>query len=153
MGRLLDDPKVAQQFAHKGGLNLLKDMMEYYDHEETIMNAAVDALGNLAGTQPGKEYLTGSGAVETATNVICKHPEYDVLMQKYGDLLSDLPLTTNPELLKQVLNAGLLQGIQQSLLTNYEDPETVKSIMDIIKQIVTADPKLAQGLANQNARG
>eukprot|EP01083_Nonionella_stella_P080781 222104_1 len=153
MGRLLDDPKVAQAFANKGGLNLLKDMMEYYDHEETIMNAAVDALGNLAGTQPGKEYLAGSGAVETATNVICKHPEYDILMQKYGDLLSNLPLTTNPEMLKQLLNAGLLQGVQQSLLTNYEDPETVKSIMDIIKQIVQADPKLAQGLANQNARG
>merc|ERR550539_653918 len=153
MGRLLDNPKMAQQFAHKGGINLLKDMMEYYDHEETIMNAAVDALGNLSGNEPGKKYLAGSGAVETATSVICKHPEYDVLMQKYGDLLSELPLATNPEMLKSLLNAGLLQGIQNSLLTNYEDPETVKSIMDIMKQIVIADPKLAQGLASQNARG
>ncbi len=54
-------------------------------------------------------------------------------------------MTTNPELLKQLLNARLLQGVQQSLLTNYEDPETVKSIIDIIKQIVNADSKLAQG--------
>eukprot|EP01083_Nonionella_stella_P181808 652436_1 len=153
MGRLLDDPRVAQQFAAKGGVNLLKDMMEYYDHEESIMNAAMDALGNLAGTPEGKEYLMGSGVMETATNVVCKHPEYDVLMQKYGDLLSNLPLTTSPELLRQLINAGLLQGIQQSLLENYEDPETVKSIMDIIKQVVIADPQLAQGLANQNARG
>jgi len=152
MGRLLDDAKVAQQFAHKGGLNLLKDMMEYYDHEETIMNAAFDALHNMAATPAGKQYVGGSGAPETATSVICKHPEYDVLMQKYADLLSDLPLN-DPEMMKKLLNAGLLQAIQQSLLANYEDPETVKSIMDIMKQIVTADPKLAQGLANQNARG
>merc|ERR1712154_455674 len=130
-----------------------KDMMEYYDHEETIMNAAIDALGNLAGSPQGKQYLSGSGAPETATSVICKHPEYGVLMQKYGDLLSDLPLNTNPEMLKSLLNAGLLQGVQNSLLANYEDPETVKSIMDIMKQVVIADPKLAQGLASQNARG
>ena len=153
MGRLLDDPKMAQSFAHKGGLNLLTDMMEYYDHEETIMNAAVDALGNLSANEPGKKYLSGSGAVERATDVIVKHPEYDVLMQKYGDLLSDLPLDTDPVMLKKLLDAGLLQGIQNSLLTNYEDPETVKSIMDIMKQIVQADPQLAQGLASQNARG
>ncbi len=43
------------------------------------MNAAVDALGNLSGTNPGKEYLAGSGAVETATNVIVKHPEWWVV--------------------------------------------------------------------------
>eukprot|EP00488_Nonionellina_sp_1-RS-2012_P000683 TRINITY_DN11864_c0_g1_i1.p1 TRINITY_DN11864_c0_g1~~TRINITY_DN11864_c0_g1_i1.p1 ORF type:complete len:155 (-),score=40.53 TRINITY_DN11864_c0_g1_i1:310-708(-) len=114
------------------------------------MNAAMDALGNLAATPEGKKYLEGSGVVETATSVICKHPEYDVLMQKYGDLLGEV---LTPAMLQSILNAGLLSGIQQSLLTNYEDPETVKSIMDIIKQVVITDPKLAQGLANQNARG
>jgi len=152
MGRLLDDPKVAKSFAHKGGLNLLKDMMEYYDHEETIMNAAMDALGNLAGTPEGLKHLSGSGVVETATSVMCKHPEYDVLIQKYGDLLSSLPLN-DPEMLQRLLNSGLLQGIQQGLLDNYEDPATVSSLMDIMKQLVEADPKLAQGLASQNARG
>jgi len=152
VGRLLDDPKIANSFAHKGGLNMLKDMMEYYDHEESIMNAAVDALGNLASSPAGKEYLAGSGTVETATSVLTKHPEYDVLMQKFGDLLGSLPLD-NPQQLQAIINAGLLQAIQQSLLANYEDPETVKSIMDIMKQVALADPKLAQGLANQNARG
>ena len=46
------------------------------------MNAAVDALGNLSTTGSGKRYLSDYGAVETAINVICKHSEYDVLIQK-----------------------------------------------------------------------
>merc|ERR1719295_1607454 len=153
MGRLLDDPIVAQQFAAKGGLNVLKNMMELYDHEESIMNAAMDALGNLAGTPQGKEYLSGSGALETATNVISQHPDYDVLMQKYGDLLGNIDLANDPVMLQKLLNSGLMQGIQQGLLNNYEDPETVKALMDLMKQLVEADPKLAQALAQGNARG
>ena len=153
MGRLLDDPIVAQKFAAKGGLQMLKDMMELYDHEESIMNAAMDALGNLAGTPQGKQYLSGSGAVETATNVIAQHPDYDVLLQKYGDLVQHMDLANDPQMLQKLLDSGLMQAIQQGLLTNYEDPETVKALMDLMKQLVEADPKLAQGLAQGNARG
>ena len=59
----------------------------------------------------------------------------------------------NAAMLQTLLNAGLLQGNQQGLLENYEDPATVSALMDIMKQLVEADPKLAQGLASQNARG
>ena len=86
--------------------------------------AAMDALGNLAGTPEGVKQLSGLGVVETAINVMCKHPE----------------------MLQRLLNAGLLQSIQQGLLNKYEDPNCVCSIMG-------ADPKLAQGLAEDNARG
>ena len=57
MDRLLRDPMVARQFAHKGSLNLLKDTMEYYEHEETIRNAAMlqtlSNTGLLQGNQQG----------------------------------------------------------------------------------------------------
>eukprot|EP01084_Bolivina_argentea_P058274 106403_1 len=101
MGSLLSNPKLVGSFEHKSGLNILKNMMEYYYHEETIINATVDAIGNITGTQSGKQLLIQHGVVETATNVICKHPEYI-------HLLSDLPLTTNPKILKQLLNVELL---------------------------------------------
>lgn len=97
--------------------------------------------------------MSGSGTLETATNVIAQHPDYDVLLQKYGDLIGNMDLASDPAMLEKLMNSGLMQAIQQGLLTNYEDPETVKALMDMIKQLVEADPKLAQALAQGNARG
>eukprot|EP01084_Bolivina_argentea_P017476 32640_1 len=54
-------------------------------------------------------HLCGRGKIETNTNIIHKYPEYGVLMSKYIHLLSELPLTTNPDMLKQLLNGVLLE--------------------------------------------
>ena len=148
MGRLLEDPETVKAFERKGGLNLLDDMLKYYHDEECIMNSVADAIGNLSRNKhqqyDSKPNLPLAGIV----NVIRKHPEYNVLMQKLADLVVD-----NKEMLQPLLNIGLLEAIQQSLSSNYDDPNTAESIMKIIQKIVmTQDPKLAKQIANDNAK-
>eukprot|EP00486_Rosalina_sp_Unknown_P006062 CAMPEP_0201569574 /NCGR_PEP_ID=MMETSP0190_2-20130828/11335_1 /ASSEMBLY_ACC=CAM_ASM_000263 /TAXON_ID=37353 /ORGANISM="Rosalina sp." /LENGTH=1378 /DNA_ID=CAMNT_0047992041 /DNA_START=313 /DNA_END=4446 /DNA_ORIENTATION=+ len=152
MGRLLEEPQNSKSFVNKGGLALLKDMLEHYDHEEVIMNAVIDALGNMVKNKQNQQ-ISGSVPTINITNVICKHPEYNVLMQKFADLLTSMLSDNNQEVVQQLLKAGLLSGVQQSLIENCADPETVAAIMDIIKQIILAQPKLAQQIANENANG
>jgi len=143
IGRLLEDPQNVKLFVNKGGVNLFKDMLEYYDHEEAIMNAVVDAIENTSSLIP----------ISCVTNVVANHPEYNVLMQKFVDLIVPLLSDKNHEIMQQLLNAGLLKAIQKSLTENYKDPDTVIANMAIIKQIVTSQPKLAQQIANENIQG
>ena len=153
MGRLLTDPKVTQAFVQKGGLEMLKEMFEEYDEEEQIMNACMDALGFMTKSPEGRKQVMGSGVVETATSVLKQHAEYGVMMQKYADVLANLPLDEQPKYFKAIKKAGLTEALAKNLMANYEDPETVKSIMDIMKIGVEADPKLAQGLAKATGPG
>jgi len=100
LGRLLADPTVSSAFVKKGGLDMLKEMFEEYDEEEQIMNACMDALGFMSKSPQGQKQIMGSGVVEKATNVLNKHPEYGVMMQKYADVLKNLPVEEHPKFFK-----------------------------------------------------
>eukprot|EP01084_Bolivina_argentea_P120429 213462_1 len=130
--------------------NALAVVLHFHRHDDDMITTAMDLLG-YCDAQCIQYYRHEETIINALDSVA--DPKYGVLIQKYARLLSHLPLTANSTIVKPLLDAGLLESVRQRLLFNYEDVETVQSIIDIIKQVIQADPKLAQVLPNKNTRG
>ncbi|ETO24570.1 hypothetical protein RFI_12587, partial [Reticulomyxa filosa] len=79
------------------------------------------------------------------------NPEYDVLFRKYAGLISYMPLS-NKDLMKQLVDAGLLKAITGTLLAKHDDREAVIAASNMLRDLVTLHPHLSQQLARENAQ-
>lgn len=150
LGRLLDDPNAAKDFGKQGGMNMLKDMLNRYDKYEPICNAVMDALQNLAKHEEGRKMILDSGILTDVTKVLAKHPGYDVMMRKYAQLLSTLPLNDR-NIVQPLIDAGLLDVICKQMLANYENGEAVIANMDLMKELSKGQAHLTSGLIHDNS--
>ncbi|ETO05320.1 hypothetical protein RFI_32077 [Reticulomyxa filosa] len=151
LGRLLGDPKTATEFGKVNGIDQLKNLVERFGEEEIVMNAVMDALENLAKTKTGQKMILDSGILPAVTKVMASNPDYDVLFRKYAGLVGYMPLD-NPDLVKTLVNAGLLKAITGTLLAKPDDRDAVIASSDMIRDLVTLHPHLAQQLAKENAQ-
>ena len=133
-------------------LRKIHRILDRHGDEEVLVNAVIGVLEDLVATEDGQKTIIKSLIMLTVTKVLKENPQYATMRKKYPHLVKQLPIKRRIFVIETV-GMGMLDVISATILVDYNDPNTMMTIADLIKDLGHLHPYLAPGLAQNNAKG
>eukprot|EP01083_Nonionella_stella_P003784 10881_1 len=149
LSRLLIAPDAIATYVWQehDGINIFETIVHNVSHSELVMIAVCEAIRNIVNTADGADIIKEeSDLLPLITkNVLKANGDYAQCIRKYYDILtnpdSEMLDITSGEFVNALMENGLIEGINNHLQQNENEPDQVIAAIRFISFLLSKQPK------------